>query len=43
MPVILAMLGVWYNNFFEAETHAILPYDQGLSRFPASSKRGYGK
>ncbi|MCB5206421.1 glucose-6-phosphate isomerase [Methylovorus mays] len=35
LPVIMAMLGIWYNNFFEAETHAILPYDQGLSRFTA--------
>ena len=40
MPVILAMLGVWYNNFFEAETQAILPYDQGLSRFPAYLQQG---
>jgi glucose-6-phosphate isomerase len=28
VPVILAVLGVWYNNFFGAQTHAILPYDQ---------------
>ena len=35
LPVILALLGVWYNNFFDAQTHAILPYDQYLSRFPA--------
>jgi len=35
MPVILALLGIWYNNFFKAETHAILPYDQYLRRFPA--------
>jgi glucose-6-phosphate isomerase len=35
IPVILAMLGVWYNNFFGAESHAILPYDQYLHRFPA--------
>lgn len=35
MPVILAMLGVWYNNFFGAETYAILPYDQYLHRFAA--------
>lgn len=40
MPVILAMLGIWYNNFFEAETQAILPYDQGLSRFPAYLQQG---
>ncbi len=35
MPVVLALLGVWYNNFFNSQTHAILPYDQYLSRFPA--------
>jgi glucose-6-phosphate isomerase len=35
MPVILALLGVWYNNFFDADTHAVLPYDQTLHRFPA--------
>jgi glucose-6-phosphate isomerase len=34
-PVILALLGVWYANFFDCETHAILPYDQYLHRFPA--------
>ena len=35
MPVLLAMIGIWYNNFFGAETHAILPYDNRLDRFPA--------
>ena len=35
MPVILALLGIWYNNFFGAETQAILPYDQYLHRFAA--------
>ncbi len=35
MPVILALLGIWYNNFFDAQTYAILPYDQYLHRFPA--------
>lgn len=35
MPVMLAMLGNWYNNFFGAESHAILPYDNRLERFPA--------
>ncbi len=35
MPVILALLGLWYNNFLGAESHAILPYDQYLARFPA--------
>lgn len=34
-PVILAMLGIWYTNFFGTRSHAILPYDQYLSRFPA--------
>ncbi len=35
MPVLLAMIGIWYNNFFGAESHAVLPYDQYLHRFPA--------
>jgi glucose-6-phosphate isomerase len=35
MPVTLALLGVWYNNFFGAESQAILPYDNRLDRFPA--------
>src|SRR5574344_1967770 len=35
LPIILALLGVWYNNFFGAETIAILPYDQYLARFAA--------
>jgi glucose-6-phosphate isomerase len=35
IPVILALLGVWYTNFFGAQTEAILPYDQYLHRFPA--------
>jgi len=40
MPVVLAMLGIWYNDFFGAETHAILPYDQHLHRFPAYFQQG---
>ena len=40
MPVILGMLGIWYTNFFAADTHAILPYDQYLSRFPAYFQQG---
>ncbi len=40
MPVILALLGVWYNNFFGAQSHAILPYDQYLWRFPAYLQQG---
>ncbi|MDX1516086.1 MAG: glucose-6-phosphate isomerase [Woeseiaceae bacterium] len=35
MPVVLALLGIWYNNFFGAESYAILPYDNRLDRFPA--------
>ncbi|HXP96883.1 MAG TPA: glucose-6-phosphate isomerase, partial [Telmatospirillum sp.] len=35
MPVVLALLGVWYIDFFGATTHAVLPYDQYLHRFPA--------
>ena len=35
MPITLAMLGIWYNNFFGAESQAILPYDNRLERFPA--------
>lgn len=35
LPVVLGLLGVWYANFFGAETHAVLPYDQYLRRFPA--------
>ena len=35
MPVIMALLGVWYNNFFHCDSQAILPYDQGMNRFPA--------
>lgn len=40
LPVILAMLGVWYNNFFGAESHAILPYDQYLHRFASYLQQG---
>lgn len=35
IPVILAILGIWYNNFFDAGSHAVIPYDQYLHRFPA--------
>ena len=35
MPVILAMLGIWYNNFFGAQSYAVLPYSQNLASFPA--------
>jgi glucose-6-phosphate isomerase len=40
IPVILALIGVWYNNFFGAQTEAILPYDQYLHRFPAYFQQG---
>ncbi|KAK0181332.1 hypothetical protein PV327_003624 [Microctonus hyperodae] len=39
-PVILALLGIWYHNFFKAETHALLPYDQYLHRFAAYFQQG---
>ena len=35
IPVIMAVLGIWYNNFFGADSYAVLPYDQYLHRFPA--------
>jgi glucose-6-phosphate isomerase len=40
LPVIMALIGIWYNNFFGAQTHAILPYDQSLSRFSAYFQQG---
>ncbi len=40
MPIILALLGFWYNNFYGYETHAILPYDQYLHRFAAYFQQG---
>jgi len=40
IPVILALLGIWYNNFFGAESLAILPYEQYLSRFSAYFQQG---
>ena len=40
IPVIMALLGVWYNNFFGAQSHAILPYDQYLLYFPAYFQQG---
>ena len=40
LPVTLGLLGIWYNNFFGAQTHAILPYDQYLHRFPAYLQQG---
>jgi len=35
LPALLGLVGVWYNDFFGAETHAVLPYDHYLSKFPA--------
>lgn len=40
IPVVMALLGIWYNNFFGAETHAILPYDQYMARFAAYFQQG---
>jgi glucose-6-phosphate isomerase len=40
LPVILAVIGVWYNNFFGAQTEAILPYDQYMHRFAAYFQQG---
>jgi glucose-6-phosphate isomerase len=40
IPVIMALLGIWYRNFFNAQSHAILPYDHYLSRFPAYFQQG---
>lgn len=40
LPVILAMIGIWYNNFFGAASEAILPYDQYLHRFAAYFQQG---
>ncbi len=40
IPVIMALLGIWYNNFFNAESVAILPYDQYLHRFAAYFQQG---
>ncbi|HEX37515.1 MAG TPA: glucose-6-phosphate isomerase [Candidatus Cloacimonetes bacterium] len=40
LPVILALLGIWYNNFFDAQTHTILPYDQYMHRFAAYFQQG---
>lgn len=40
LPVLLALIGIWYNNFFGAETEAILPYDQYIHRFAAYFQQG---
>jgi glucose-6-phosphate isomerase len=40
LPLTLALIGIWYNNFFKFSTHAILPYDQYLHRFAAYFQQG---
>jgi len=40
IPVLLAVIGIWYNNFYGAESEAILPYDQYMHRFPAYFQQG---
>ncbi|MBE9486890.1 MAG: glucose-6-phosphate isomerase [Chloroflexi bacterium] len=40
IPVLMGLLGIWYNNFWDADSHAILPYDQYLHRFPAYFQQG---
>ena len=40
LPVLLALIGIWYNNFFDAESEAILPYDQYMHRFAAYFQQG---
>ncbi|EHQ28019.1 glucose-6-phosphate isomerase [Mucilaginibacter paludis] len=40
IPVILALVGIWYNDFFDAQTQAILPYDQYMHRFAAYFQQG---
>jgi len=40
LPMTLALMGIWYNNFYGAQTHAILPYDQYMHRFAAYFQQG---
>src|SRR6201996_3821347 len=40
LPVAMALVGIWYNNFFDCETNAILPYDQYMHRFAAYFQQG---
>jgi glucose-6-phosphate isomerase len=40
IPILMALLGIWYHNFFGWESHAVLPYDQYLLRFPAYLQQG---
>jgi glucose-6-phosphate isomerase len=41
IPVILALISIWYNNFFGAQTEAVFPYDQFMHRFPAYFQQAY--
>ncbi|MGR8951318.1 MAG: glucose-6-phosphate isomerase [Gammaproteobacteria bacterium] len=40
IPVIMALLGIWYNNFFEADSHAVIPYDQSMRYFADYLQQG---
>ena len=40
IPVIMGLLGIWYNNFYDAESHALLPYDQSMRYFPEYLQQG---
>ena len=40
LPVLLAVLGIWYNDFYGAQTHALLPYDQYLHKFADYFQQG---
>ncbi len=40
IPVLMGLIGIWYNNFYESQTHAILPYDQYMHRFAAYFQQG---
>ena len=40
IPVIMALLGIWYNNFFEADSHAVIPYDQSMRYFSDYMQQG---
>ncbi|MCK4910481.1 MAG: glucose-6-phosphate isomerase, partial [Thermodesulfovibrionales bacterium] len=40
IPVLMGLIGIWYNNFYDCQTHAILPYDQYMHRFAAYFQQG---
>ena len=40
IPVIMGLLGIWYNNFFDCQSHAVLPYDESLRYFPDYLQQG---